>query len=85
MRLREMICRDFPSEEEGDCYQEGFCEGWRKARYDMILAAVTGGFALFYSVVLLLCGKVHNEHAWKFLFGLILIHCKFVFFFSFLM
>ncbi|CAG8482883.1 1544_t:CDS:2 [Ambispora gerdemannii] len=50
-------CRPFPSEEYGDCDEEGFCSEWRAASYDLIVSIIIGGIALLYLLffVLLRC------------------------------
>ncbi|CAI2165894.1 18056_t:CDS:2 [Funneliformis geosporum] len=73
--LRGQIkCSEFPSEANGDCTMEGFCEEWLKARYNMILAAVFGGLNLVYCIFILISRKFHHEHAWKVVFGLTLLY-----------
>ncbi|CAB4478015.1 hypothetical protein RhiirA5_414420 [Rhizophagus irregularis] len=68
-------CREFPLIEFGDCEEEGFCEEWKAARINMIIAAVLGGLTLIYCLGVFFSGKFHKEQiAWKIFVGLIGFH-----------
>ncbi|CAG8535190.1 12511_t:CDS:2 [Acaulospora morrowiae] len=70
--LNAESCRSFPSDEYGDCDEEGFCEEWNAAKIYMILASIIGGVVLMYlTYVIFFGGQAHREDAWKFItFGI---------------
>ncbi|CAG8571868.1 6687_t:CDS:2 [Ambispora leptoticha] len=67
-------CRPFPSEEYGDCDEEGFCSEWKAATYDLIVSSIIGGIALLYLLFIVLIkgdsSSQEEDKAWMWVTGM---------------
>ncbi|KAG9292139.1 hypothetical protein G9A89_005283 [Geosiphon pyriformis] len=64
-------CRNFPLEDYGDCNEEGFCDNWSAAIYDLILAAFISTIALLYLFFFVLMpDSSHRTNAWMWATGM---------------
>ncbi|KAI7859062.1 hypothetical protein BDC45DRAFT_496779 [Circinella umbellata] len=67
-------CRPFPSEEKGDCTEDGFCELWRAAAAGMVLAAILGGLTILALLGTMCSSRRKRARAWVTLSGLFVLH-----------
>ncbi|GAA5808251.1 hypothetical protein MFLAVUS_001639 [Mucor flavus] len=61
------VCkRPFPSYEQGDCQEDGFCELWplRAAGAGMVLAVIIGGLTLFGLLATMCSERRKRAKAW---------------------
>ncbi|KAL1934930.1 hypothetical protein VTP01DRAFT_4070 [Rhizomucor pusillus] len=67
-------CRPFPSEDQGDCGEDGFCELWRAAGAGMVLATILGGLTLI-ALLGTMCSNARKRgKAWTTLAGMFVLH-----------
>ncbi|KAG2235722.1 hypothetical protein INT48_009137 [Thamnidium elegans] len=69
-------CRPFPSSEQGDCHEDGFCELWRAAAAGMVLAVIIGGLTLFGLLATMCSERRKRAKAWAPLSFMFLIYGK---------
>ncbi|KAI8088676.1 uncharacterized protein BX664DRAFT_331084 [Halteromyces radiatus] len=67
-------CRAFPSGDNGDCGEDGFCELWRGAAAGMVLSAILGAFVLLALLGTMCSGRRKRAKAWMTLAGLFVIY-----------
>ncbi|SAM02351.1 hypothetical protein [Absidia glauca] len=67
-------CRTFPSGDDGDCGEDGFCELWRGAAAAVVLSAILGAFVILALLGTMCSGRRKRARAWVTIAGLLLLY-----------
>ncbi|KAI8376054.1 uncharacterized protein BYT42DRAFT_645723 [Radiomyces spectabilis] len=67
-------CRVFPSNDYGDCSEDGFCELWRAASAGMLVSAILGALAIVALIGTMCSSRRKRAKAWVTVAGLFALH-----------